>query len=401
MSHFMFGQDRKPETSASEEESQLQRPATLAEEQPEAAAHALRDIDPAPKAFANRLSALFSALPTSEVEGHKGGLPTSSKIMESLPSPSNPPVFSDNAGRYFQPLATDHGPVHVHQDDLDTLVELLDRFEPLLQMFERRSGHAIEPAALANEWPAQTLWIELTGSENCTARFGFAPQLQHVENLPQPSMIADLNGIPVLVELILRGASLALSAADRLASGDLFLLDSGVLAAKLIADPEYSGQPQEIDGLWDRQSGLFQTGTGQRDNRHPPSDDQQGTTSMADDISPNPTSENPGSATRSFEVPIHICLRNITVTADKLASLAEGTTLDLMPLREGLQVDLSIAGQAIGSGEIVKLGTNFAVLMDNVAATNPSPGFATAKDEAVSPTGTSSKPKTTPTGESA
>lgn len=407
MSPFMLNEEASPETQSREGSSQSEAQGQQSQNRPMSAAHALKTIDPAKTAFANRLSALLQPGTAGEDPDSPSVQPHSLKIIQTLSYPSNPPVFSDDGGRYFQPLVAADGPINVHEEDIDGLIAVLDQFEPLLQIFEQRSGHALEPASVANQWPADTIWIELAcaGAWTGAARFGFAPPLQQIENLPQPSVIKELQQSPVAVELVLRGPSLALSDADNLESGDILLLDAGLLAAKLIADPDYSGKAQTSEGLWDTLSGHFRlsgsTRPGAPLNPNPPEKDEQGTPSMSDDVAPNPTSQNSEATTKSFQVPIHICLRNIAVPADTLASLTEGATLDLMPLREGLQVDLHVAGQTIGGGEIVKLGDNFAVLMDHVAGTKPQPDPAAAEDEAANTSETTSDSHATPTGETA
>ncbi|QTD56129.1 FliM/FliN family flagellar motor switch protein [Parasphingorhabdus cellanae] len=365
MTSFLFGSGPALELQVEEDIAR-----TDAERLPTSAAHAIRAIDTKENAFANRLAALFQASPSDKCDDCANGPFKSCKIVRDLPCPSGPPVFSDNKGRYFQPLATADGPVHADDANLDGLIELLEQFEPLLQIFEERTGHAFEPASLTEHWSSDTVWIEFANAidqpekdQSWSARFGFARKYQHVQTLPEPSVICDLQNLPVAVQLILRGPALDLSDAEKIASGDILLLGVETLTAKLIADPQYSGKPQITEGCLNLRSGHFQR-SGVADATSPPQNIQQGKPAMPDDAATETPEPNP----KSFKVPINICLRDVAVPAEALTRLTQGSTLDLMPVREGLQVDLNVAGQMVGRGEIVKLGESFAVLMDHVSA---------------------------------
>ncbi len=71
--------------------------------------------------------------------------------------------------------------------------------------------------------------------------------------------------------------------------------------------------------------------------------------------------------TLSLTVPVTVRLPAIGVAAAELATLAEGGTVRLMPLAEGLEVELLVAGRPIATGELVRLGDDFAVLVERIA----------------------------------
>lgn len=68
--------------------------------------------------------------------------------------------------------------------------------------------------------------------------------------------------------------------------------------------------------------------------------------------------------TRQLSVPVTIHLADIAVTQADLERMAQSGTFDLGAVSEGLSARLSVGGRSIGSGEIVRLGDRFAVLLD-------------------------------------
>lgn len=72
-------------------------------------------------------------------------------------------------------------------------------------------------------------------------------------------------------------------------------------------------------------------------------------------------------ATVELTVPVTVRLPAVAVPAAELTTLAEGGTIRLMPLAEGLEVELLVAGRPIATGELVRLGNDFAVLVERIA----------------------------------
>lgn len=69
-----------------------------------------------------------------------------------------------------------------------------------------------------------------------------------------------------------------------------------------------------------------------------------------------------------LKVPLTIRLPEISVPVAEIEALAQGGTVTLTPLEEGLAADLLVSGQVIATGEIVRLGDSFAFLVDAMSA---------------------------------
>ena len=71
----------------------------------------------------------------------------------------------------------------------------------------------------------------------------------------------------------------------------------------------------------------------------------------------------------SFTVPVGISLPDTVVSAADLDTLAQGGTIELGAVSEGLNVTLSVGGRTLGRGELIRLGDRFAVLIEDPAET--------------------------------
>lgn len=71
--------------------------------------------------------------------------------------------------------------------------------------------------------------------------------------------------------------------------------------------------------------------------------------------------------TAELSVPVTLRLPDTVVTASELDKLADGGTLELGPVVEGLTVSLSVGGRSIGDGELIRLGDRFAILLEKPA----------------------------------
>lgn len=308
---------------------------TLAEDrayadQPLPAAAALAEIDEIGATFGNRLAILF-AEDKIHIIGSRSGMSA---------------AFSDGRGLFLAP----EPPIMLRDDALDDAITLLEQLEQAIATFEMRTGLTFEPIEIGAEYPSGTLWVAV-----CGARFGFAPERQQLESLPQPLTALMPTSVPVPAKLSFRAASLDMAEAQAIAKGDMLLLPLAAAAAELAVDAAWHNGSPVRRGRWDPDTG--QLAAHSADFSAP-----KETKTMSED---DPAS--PG----SFRVPVSITLPDQPVAAGALQSLAEGGTLSLMPLTEGLQVQLTVAGALIATGEIVKLGERFAVLIDHVPTASP------------------------------
>lgn len=294
---------------------------------PQPVAGALPCLDEARARFANALHALIAAAPALELQRGCHARPPGALAL------------ADPAGLLWQvPQAADGS-------DLDSQIALLAAYEPLLLAVEEAVGLPFRPARSVSEWPEDTLWIAVR-RDALAGLFGFAPPLQSTAALGA-RQLALTPALPMAVRLSFRAASLPLDAVETLEAGDLLCLPAGPLAVELAG----AGlAPLGTEWRWRPADGsLFQAGRNEQ------------TEGRAMD-----SSEVAGSVP-TLTVPVTVRLPAAAVDPGELAALAEGGTIRLMPLAEGLEVELLVAGRPIATGELVRLGDDFAVLVDQVA----------------------------------
>lgn len=347
----------------------------VAEVKPEPAAAGLRSADPDQVKFANHLAKLFTqSYPTDEKTNVQI---RSAKVLWPTKLPDNSITsaitYTDKNGLYFQPVG--NAAEFINKDsDLDTIVHLLAKFEQVIQQFELRSGLPFEPADTVNDYISGTIWLEIVavfdGEEKClSARFGFAPERQILALLPESQENLSLANLPVPMQLTMIGPSLSIEDAAGINPGDLLLLPAPICSVKISIDHAFFNSGSGISGRWNVSNGQFRYGQISDQTKS----EIQGAMSMDSDETSgsqaNGGDENTSERSAiSMKVPVSIMLADQPIAASKLNQLTEGSTLDLMPLSEGLQVELKVAGQSIASGEVVKLGDRFAVLVDHLTA---------------------------------
>jgi flagellar motor switch/type III secretory pathway protein FliN len=278
--------------------------------------------------FANAVHALIAGAPSLEL------------VRGCHAVPAGALALADPAGLFWQvPATADAG-------DLDGQVALLTAGEPLLQALEQALGVAFRPAETVTEWPVDTLWIGVR-HDGGEALFGFAPAMQSAARLAPAHRSVIHDTTPRSVRLAFRAASLPLTALEGVGAGDLLCLPAGPLVVNLAGAPP---PPIGSQWRWDPADGTLQS-AGHIENAEGPAMD---------------SSENAGLAPM-LSVPVTVRLPAVAVPAAELATLAEGGTVRLMPLAEGLEVELLVAGRPIATGELVRLGDDFAVLVEQIA----------------------------------
>ena len=347
----------------------------VVEVKPEPAATGLRSADPGQAKFANHLASLFiQSYPSDEKNDAQI---RSAKILWPVKLPDSSInggiTYTDKKGLYFQPVGNTAELIN-KDNNLDIIIRLLDKFEPVIQQFELRTGLAFEPADTVNDYISGAIWLEIAvvfdSEEKClSARFGFAPERQILALLPKLQGNLSLANLPVSMQLTMIGPSLSIEDAAGISPGDLLLLPAPICPVKINIDHAFFNGELRISGSWNVSSGQFRYGQIPEQIKS----EIQGAMSMESDetsgLQGNGDDENANERSAiSMKVPVSIMLADQPIAASKLNQLTEGSTLDLMPLSEGLQVELKVAGQSIASGEVVKLGDRFAVLVDHLIA---------------------------------
>ena len=223
----------------------------------------------------------------------------------------------------------------------EAIAASLDKSEDLLDEVEAATGLAVEfdrHASVENALAA----ICIVDSEGETVAL-LAPLAA-----PRPRRAHG----PAIVKLSFVAARLPLAEAERLGPGDLVVLQEAGWRVAVEAD-EFT--PDATLHFNPRFGAIAAAGlTGSHTFEEP---------NMSQPATP-----------RDFTVPVMIGLPAVAVDRTALNELAQGGTLDIGPIAEGLNVTLSIGGRRLASGEIVTIGDRFAVLVADPSPTAPGEG---------------------------
>jgi flagellar biogenesis protein FliO/flagellar motor switch/type III secretory pathway protein FliN len=284
----------------------------------------------------NTLLALLSSIPCASDDG---------SVMQSHAS-----LFAEQVGSWLVcenglhlHLAMANGHVcSMHAERIEELLSTLDDLEPALDGVEARLGMVLEPTGLIGTKPnleaVQVDWIDTTGTLVHSLVLGVdyigldvASLMDRACQLP-----AALQYCPVILEASLTVAQLDLATADALDRGDILFVNAKG-AVRLAAGERL------VYGLYDCTSGVAMVEQGEG-------------RSMGE-----------GQGQGGFTVPVTMKLPQRTFSADQLANLQPGSTLPLGPMTEGMPVELSVGGRPIACGELVQMGDQFAVLIEERA----------------------------------
>jgi hypothetical protein len=244
------------------------------------------------------------------------------------------------------------------EPDIDALCNALDAADPLLSHIEARLGQALDPTGLLPI--TQTAF----GRENAVVLNVQKGDLSlSLALYPDEAMLAAwrdradtvaINPANVLVPVTLDCVAARLPVADAagIAAGDLLLLAKTLQAALM------AGNGLNENGLLEFNNGNWRVGA---------------FADAEDDMIDGEDGQAGGSG---FTVPVTMRLPQQAVDAATLSALAPGMVIPLSPLVQGLAVDLLVGGRRIARGEIVELGENFAVHIDEAFS---SPASAAAQ----------------------
>jgi Type III flagellar switch regulator (C-ring) FliN C-term len=241
--------------------------------------------------------------------------------------------FGTDSGASFHIALADGQSVMLDASRVDSSVSALDAVDSLLDVIETGLGVILEPVSFSRDADPDTPLFQIS-----------TPEHQILLSLPIASLdIAYLierakaispaaTHMPCICELSIVGAYLDIDDAAGLATGDLIILATPAKAQLIWASGVSTG-------IVDLTTATFAP--------HRPDGETM-------------------SAERSggFNVPITITLPKQTTSAASLAGLKPGSTLALAPITNGLQVTLAVAGRSFASGELVQVGDQFAVLIE-------------------------------------
>jgi flagellar motor switch/type III secretory pathway protein FliN len=232
-------------------------------------------------------------------------------------------------------------------DSVDHACEVLDAGDAMLRAVEERLCTRIEPVAI-QPFPQslfgrdEAIILKITGSE-VTLLLAVTPDAdQRAAWIEAAEFVKpDLSTKPVALAVEFEAAKLPVAEAARIEGGDMLLLPRRALATwQATGDNPLGHGVIDLIAMAVRTSAAY----------------EQKELGMTDDDATDPAA--------SFQVPVTIRLPTQFIDTAVFAGLREGGSLQLGPLVQGLPVELLVGGRRIGTGEIVEIGENFAVLID-------------------------------------
>jgi flagellar motor switch/type III secretory pathway protein FliN len=232
-------------------------------------------------------------------------------------------------------------------DSVDHACAVLDAGDAMLRAVEERLQTRIEPVAIYPR--AQSLFardeaiiLKIAGSD-LTLLLAVNPDAdQRAAWIKAAEFVRpDLSTIPVALSVEFEAAKLPVADAVAIEGGDMLLLPR-----KALATWQATGDNPLGHGVIDLMAMAVHTSAAY----------EQKERGMTDDDATDPAA--------AFQVPVTIRLPTHYVDAAALAGLRAGGSLQLGPLVQGLPIELLVGGRRICTGEIVEIGENFAVLID-------------------------------------
>ncbi len=239
-------------------------------------------------------------------------------------------------------------PYAFREDRLAEMVSALDAAEPILSEIERRTGLTLDPSEAVSALAENSLVLEVSSDD-----------MQHLVHLAlMPDFVApaglhkmfgaleiDWAKVPVAFEIQVSGPSLGIEVAAAIEAGDLILI-GGMFAKARLSWPAETAQTQKMLGRFDMLSGQFTAnGTGE---------------TMESGLAQGAN----GNASAGFSVPISIRFSNRVTSAAELSAMRPGTTLNIGAVTQGLSVHILVGDQEIARGELVQVGDQFAVMIE-------------------------------------
>lgn len=292
-------------------------------------------LDPVRAEITNRLIALLNG------EWVEDGQHRMLLTEASVSNRKTNPWFETSAGLTIH-IASANGARAVYAHDrLDDIVVALDAIDPLLTVVERCIGRSLEPLGLVDEVEGEAIYLSIAlyveKQERDRIDLAIPMTALNMDFLTTATPVGTpvLRDIPSVITHLVRASDLPIDEAAALTTGDMILM-----GARSQSRLEWSGGAS--DGVFDFESGAFSIGL----------------------ISGEDMNDDAGRSDGNFSVPISIRLPSRALSLETVASLKPGATLPLEPITNGLGVDILVGGRVLAKGEIVQVGSQFAVLIE-------------------------------------
>ncbi len=272
--------------------------------------------------------------------------------------PAGIPVFGCADGTQFC-VTNAHGVGQPARDsDIDAACDTLDSADKLLGHIEVALAISLDPVDLKNGSDvneSEAYGAVLAVSDNINTVYLAVhhdhPSAEHwITSASQ--IAANLNDLALIVQLSLSGPKLPIAAASDIGNGDMLMIGHRMLTHMHI------NGVAPIAGIFDLNDGSFVAGDSIQNI------DIEGNI-VVDDSENTMNDTDPAARFGALQVPVTIRLPEQVVSAADIANLQSGATLTLGPVVQGLIAELVVGGKALARGEIVQVGTNFALLVDD------------------------------------
>jgi flagellar motor switch/type III secretory pathway protein FliN len=324
----------------------------------------LRRHDPA----TNELSVAILRLLNGQSNRHQNGIEAA--LCDALPM--GVPIFRCADGIFFC-ITDTHGVAQPNDDsDIEEACDALDAVDDHLKIAENALTLNLDPVdltvnevskikdvhsvyiSISNE--RRTIYLSISNDHPSADKW-----INNAAKVAQP-----LGDLVLSAQLLLSGPKLPILQASNIAHGDMLLLGSRLAASICVLGVE------PITGIFDMHSGLFGASAPLREN----------------EIEEDMETDNDADAASRFgalQVPVTIRLPEQAISAADIANLQSGATLVLGPVVQGLIAELVVGGKALARGEIVQVGTDFALLVDDYSPVPSRAKLNTADDHISQP----------------
>jgi flagellar motor switch/type III secretory pathway protein FliN len=266
-------------------------------------------------------------------------------------------------------------------ESVDHACDVLDAADSLLRNVEEALGILIAPIAIRptrqSVFGADNALILQINDQEKALLLAMQPDAEQSARWIEAarSTAPDLSAVPVPLSIEFEATRLPVTDTARIEGGDMLLLPCFAKALWQCALPSTALLPR--NAVIDLQLMILKFGG-----------------AFYDEVETGMSEDQANEASAQFNVPVTIRLPTQYVDAATLAGLHEGSSLQLGLLVQGLPVELLVGGRRIAAGEIVEVGDNFAVLIDesavqqSFAATIPTTGEVDLRSPAASAEGT-------------
>lgn len=259
--------------------------------------------------------------------------------------------------------------------DIDDALNMLDMADSILNHIEKCLSITLDPKFIAER--GQSAFVD-KGAVILVLKSGvLSVQLALMANAEQrikwtnaaTGLCPDGRNIPCSIIIECCAARLPLKDAAQIETGDMLLLPSKVQATwHLQTDNTAKARRNGILEITNASLRITNQIYDSEENDVTDGQDIPNVLESSDVPRENPSrSSEPHSrnGAHAFTVPVSIRLPALYYDAETLGALREGSSLSIVPLTQGLHVELLVGGRTFAHGEIVEIGDNFGVLITN------------------------------------